>query len=173
MSSTQDLLRTIAESQDQAQFQVQNWQGTFEEYLGLVRKDPRVTRTAYQRIYDMILSHGTSRHVDSKKEIVHYNFFDDPVDKGKDAIFGLDLALMKLVAVFKSAARGLGTERRVLLLHGPVGSAKSTIVRLLKKGVEAYSKVEEGALFTYSWIPESKNGSASPIFDREIPCPMH
>src|SRR5688572_13659264 len=108
--TTQDLIRIISESQDQAQFQVQNWHGTFEEYLGHVRKDPRITRTAYQRIHDMILSHGTSRHVDSKKEIVHYNFFDDPIDNGKDAIFGLDLPLMKLVAVFKSAARGLGTE---------------------------------------------------------------
>ena len=49
MTSMPDLLRTIAESQDQAQFQVQNWMGTFEEYLGIVRKDPRVTRTAYQR----------------------------------------------------------------------------------------------------------------------------
>ncbi len=31
---------------------------------------------------------------------------------------------MQLVNTFKSAALGYGTERRVLLLHGPVGSAK-------------------------------------------------
>ena len=173
MSSTQDLLRTINDSQDQAQFQVQNWHGTFEEYFELVRKTPRVTRTAYQRIYDMILSHGTTRYVDSKKEIVQYKFFSDPVDGGRDAVFGLDVSLMKLVSVFKSAAKGYGTERRVLLLHGPVGSAKSTITRLLKKGVEAYSRTDEGALYTFSWVPESKNGSASPIIDREVPCPMH
>jgi predicted Ser/Thr protein kinase len=44
--------------------------------------------------------------------------------------------------------RNYGTERRVLLLHGPVGTAKSTIVRLLKKGLEAYSRTEDGqALF--------------------------
>ena len=54
---------------------------------------------------------------------------------------------MKLVSVFKSAARGFGTERRVLLLHGPVGSAKSTITRLLKKGVEHYSRTSDGALY--------------------------
>jgi serine protein kinase len=173
MSSTHDLLKAISQSQDQTQFQVQNWQGTLEEYLDLVRRNPRVTRTAYQRIYDMILSHGTSRYVDSKKEIVHYNFFDDPIDGGKDAIFGLDIPLMKLVAVFKAAAKQYGAEKRVLLLHGPVGSAKSTITRLLKKGVEHYSRTEEGALYTFTWLPESKHGAATGILDRETPCPMH
>jgi serine protein kinase len=47
---------------------------------------------------------------------------------------------MRLVNVFKSAAYGYGTEKRVLLLHGPVGSSKSTIVRLLKRGLEQYSR---------------------------------
>ncbi len=53
--------------------------------------------------------------------------------------------------VFKAAAHGFGPERRVLLLPGPVGSAKSTIVRLLKKGLEAYSRTDEGAQYTFSW----------------------
>ncbi len=43
---------------------------------------------------------------------------------------------MQLVDFFKSAAQGYGTEKRILLLHGPVGSSKSTIARLLKKGLE-------------------------------------
>ena len=42
--------------------------------------------------------------------------------------------------VLKSAAQGYGTERRIILLHGPVGSAKSTIARQLKKGIEEYSR---------------------------------
>jgi serine protein kinase len=58
---------------------------------------------------------------------------------GNDAVFGLDIPLMRLVNVFKSAAYGYGTEKRVLLLHGPVGSSKSTIARLLKRGMEQYS----------------------------------
>src|SRR5690606_23018775 len=35
--------------------------------------------------------------------------------------------------------------------HGPVGSSKSTIVRLLKHGLEEYSRSPEGALYTYEW----------------------
>jgi serine protein kinase len=173
MKATQDIMRTIADSQDQAQFQVRNWQGTFEEYLDVVRQKPEATRTAYQRLYDMLLSHGTTRYVDAKKEVIHYHFFDDLIDGGRDAIFGLDVALQKLVSGFKAAARGFGAERRVLLLHGPVGSAKSTITRLLKKGIEAYSRTDEGALYTYTWLPETKHGSAGTLFTAETPCPMH
>ena len=86
-----------------------------------------------QRLYDMIMTYGADEYVDSKKRILHYRFFDDPDGNGQDAVYGLDLPLMKLVNVLKSAALGYGTEKRVLLLHGPVGSSKSTIVRLLKK----------------------------------------
>jgi len=173
MKSTHELLKRIADSREQADFQALNWEGGFEQYLEVVRRQPRVTRTAYQRLYDMLLSHGTRHYVDAKKEVTHFRFFDDPIEGGRDAVFGLDVALMKLVSVFKSAARGYGTERRVLLLHGPVGSAKSTITRLLKKGIEAYSRTEEGALYTFVWKPESPHGSAEGIFDTETPCPMH
>ncbi|MFQ5506469.1 MAG: PrkA family serine protein kinase, partial [Planctomycetota bacterium] len=45
---------------------------------------------------------------------------------------------------------------RVLLLHGPVGSSKSTIVRLLKKGLEAYSHVPEGSLYAFDWVVDGQ-----------------
>ncbi|MEM7248777.1 MAG: serine protein kinase, partial [Acidobacteriota bacterium] len=167
------MFNNIAKSQDQARFKTQNWTGSFEEYLAIVQARPEVTRTAYQRLHDMIMSHGTEKYIDSKKEVIRYRFFDDPIDDGKDAVFGLDVPLMKLVSVFNAAAQGYGAERRVLLLHGPVGSAKSTVARVLKKGVEAYSKTDEGALYSYSWVPESKHGNAAPIFDAETPCPMN
>ena len=57
--------------------------------------------------------------------------------------------LQKLVNVIKSAAYGYGAEKRVILLHGPVGSAKSTIARMMKKGIEKYSRTQEGAMYTY------------------------
>ena len=64
-------------------------------------------------------------------------------------IYGIDQSLNHLVDIFKAASRNYGTERRVILLHGPVGSAKSTIVRLLKKGLEEYSRTPEGAMYTF------------------------
>src|SRR4030095_9648873 len=74
---------------------------------------------------------------------------------------------MKMVNIFKAAAQRYGTEKRILLLHGPVGSAKSTMVRLLKKGLENYSKTPEGALYTFGWRDESSDPP------RYLDCPMH
>lgn len=167
-----NLVDQIAELQDYAQFADLHWTGTFEQYLDIVRENPAVTRTAFQRVYDMVLSYGSETYFDNKKKIIHYSFFDDPDNGGKDAIFGLDIPLMRLVNVLKSAAFGYGTEKRVILLHGPVGSSKSTIARLLKSGLEAYSRSPEGALYTYEWVlPDNllhiTGGEA--IF----PCPMN
>ena len=126
---------------------VAHWTGTFQEYLDLVKSKPKISRNAYQRMFDMIVESGTEEYIDFKKQIIRYKFFDDKENNGKDAVFGLDVQLMKLVNVLKAAALGYGTEKRVILLHGPVGSAKSTICRRLKKGLEAYSKTDQGAMF--------------------------
>jgi len=95
-----------------------------------------VTRNAYQRLYDMIISFGTEEYIDNKKKLTRYNFFRDELNSGANAIFGLDIPLMRLVHVLKAASEGYGPEKRVILLHGPVGSSKSTIARLLKQGTE-------------------------------------
>src|SRR5208283_3394632 len=162
----------IATLQDSKSYQEQQWEGSFEEYLRLVRHNPKVTRTAFQRIYDMILSHGKSEYIDNKKRLIRYHFFSDERFGGRDAIFGLDVPLMKLVNVFKSAAQGYGTEKRVILLHGPVGSSKSTIARLLKKGIEEYSRTPEGAAYTFSWLLEKKGADGSLVKER-MKCPMN
>ncbi len=104
----------------------------------------------------------------NKEKLVRYKFFEDPENDGQDAIFGLERTLINLVNILMSAANGYGTERRVLLLHGPVGSSKSTLARLLKKGLERYSRVEEGSLYSFSWKEEGPDGEV--VF---APCPMH
>ncbi len=168
MTRAQDILAVVQQSMDKDRFREQHWEGSFEDYLELVAKDSRIARNAFQRIYDMIMHFGCERYTRVREELVRYNFFSDPIDEGTDAIFGLDKPLMNLVDFFKSAAHQYGTERRILLLHGPVGSSKSTIARLLKKGLEYYSQLDEGALYTFSWHTEDEQG-------RELiqPCPMH
>ncbi|MBK7778548.1 MAG: serine protein kinase [Sandaracinaceae bacterium] len=166
-----DMVSRIAALQDYDRYRDLHWEGSFEDYLSIVRERPEVTRTAFQRAYDMILSYGEEEYLDNKKRLVRYPFFQDPIDKGKDAIFGLDIPLMRLVHVLRAAAQGYGPERRVILLHGPVGSSKSTIARLLKKGIEHYSRTPAGALYTYEWINLKETGIAG---DEDVfPCPMH
>jgi serine protein kinase len=146
----------IAKLQDFDEYKELHWEGSFQDYLDVVRERPHVVRSAYQRVYDMIESYGREEYIDSRKKLVRYPFFRDEENGGKDAIYGLDIPLMRLVNVFKSAAFGYGTEKRVILLHGPVGSSKSTIARMLKKGLEAYSKTPEGALYTFEWqLPDA------------------
>jgi serine protein kinase len=163
------LLNLIKQKQDLETYRERHWRGTLSDYLGIVTADPRVARNAYQRLYDMILSHGVAEYQSHHERHLHYRLFDDPIDAGRDAVFGLDVPLMRLVNNVKSAAFGYGTEKRILLLHGPVGSSKSTIARLLKKGLEAYSARKEGALFSYGWATGAGAGAPEAVQW----CPMH
>jgi serine protein kinase len=169
--STEGLVARIAALQDYQAYRELNWEGTFEEYLRIVRERPEVTRNAFQRLYDMIVSFGEEEYVDNKKRLVRYPFFQDPIEGGRDAVFGLDIPLMRLVATLQAAALGYGPEKRIILLHGPVGSSKSTIARLLKKGIERYSRTPEGALYTYKWVNLKGTGLAGEA--DELPCPMN
>jgi len=146
-----DLNALLHASQDLQKYKEEHWQGSFTDYLALLQENPLAVRTAHQRLYDMVLSHGVDETEVDQEKVPHYRFFGDVIDGGKDGVFGLERSLHNLMAIFKAAAHGFGPERRVLLLHGPVGSSKSTIVRLLKKGLEVYTRSNEGALYTFSW----------------------
>jgi serine protein kinase len=164
MSTGKAILTALRPELNLSDYRKKHWEGSFDEYLDIVCEHPEATRTAYQRLYDMILSHGTEEVYENKEKITRFKFFTDFAARHGDAIYGLDRPLMHLANSFKSAAKGYGTERRVLLLHGPVGSSKSTIARLLKKGLEQYSKADGGLLFSFAW--KGENGQWHK-------CPMH
>lgn len=163
MTTGKAVLGTIRQQLNLSDYRKKHWEGSFEEYLDIAREHPEVTRTAYQRLYDMILSHGTDEAYENKERVTRYRFFADFAIKHGDGIYGLDRSLVQLVNAFKSAAKGYGTERRVLLLHGPVGSSKSTIARLLKRGLEEYSRTDEGMLFSFSWKGENGTWLKDPM----------
>src|SRR3954466_5823990 len=169
------MVEKIAALQDFALYRDLSWEGSFEDYLSIVRERPQVTRNAFQRVYDMIISYGTEEYIDNKKKLVRYNFFKDEISGGANAIFGLDIPLMRLVHVLRAASEGFGPEKRVILLHGPVGSSKSTIARLLKKGLEHYSRTPDGALYTFRWTNLKDTGLAGKdaLEGDVFPCPMH
>ena len=163
MADNIDIKNIVLDALDTETFRQQHWKGSFAEYLEIVQSDPRVIRNAHQRVYDMVLSYGVEELEKDRVKVTHYKFFDDPIEGGVDGLYGLDQSLTNLMNVLKAAAHGYGPDRRVLLLHGPVGSSKSTIVRLLKKGLKAYSCTDEGALYTFSWK----------IDGELVPSPMH
>jgi serine protein kinase len=161
-------LKRLAARFDKNQFRQLHEEMTFSTYLDMVYANPLLIRTAYQRIYDMIMSKGIHTFERYRKSLTHYNFFDDE----EIPIFGLEEALDNLVEFIRGAAGGYGTEKRVLLLHGPVGSSKSTICRRLKRGLEEYSRSPGGAWYTFRWInlPTGADGIYTHEYDD---CPMH
>ncbi|WP_369824277.1 PrkA family serine protein kinase [Sporosarcina sp. P3] len=119
------------------------WEGTFLEYLELIKERKEVAQTAHSRIYEMIKSAGIEKK-DGKKV---YNFFDEE-------LFGLEESIERLVEeYFHPAAKRLDVKKRVLLLMGPVSGGKSTIVTMLKRGLEAYSRTDEGAVYAIKGCP--------------------
>jgi serine protein kinase len=82
------IISLVAERQDLDQFRKKHWEGGFEDYIDLVRSEPGVTRNAFERVYDMILSYGVDTYEQHREKRVHYRFFDDPDHHGEDAVFG-------------------------------------------------------------------------------------
>jgi serine protein kinase len=136
-----DILNRI--SQFRSEEEQLAWSGTFAEYLDLIRAKPHLAMTAHTRVYEMIKHAG----VETVNGQNRYMFFEKE-------IFGLDRALEKLVEeYFHSAARRLDVRKRILLLMGPVSGGKSTIVTLLKKGLEKFSRTDEGAVYAIEGCP--------------------
>ena len=120
-----------------------NWEGTFSEYFEVVTKNPRAAQLSHARIYDMIINGGVETN---KRGEAHYKFFDDE-------IFGLDKSLQQVVEYFSSGAQRLEVRKRILLLMGPVGGGKSTLVSLLKRGLESYTRSEQGSVYAIRDCP--------------------
>lgn len=136
-----DIFKRISEYQ--AESERLAWTGNFKDYVELLRQDPSPAMTAHARVYEMIESYGVEEVGGSKK----YKFFEQE-------IFGLDRAVEKLVEeYFHSAARRLDVRKRILLLMGPVSGGKSTIVTMLKKGLERFSRTQRGAVYAIKGCP--------------------
>lgn len=130
------------------------WEGSVDDYFRKVIENPGAVRTAHQRLYDAINFYGTEKYRRFKQNVIRYKIFDDPFTPDqRNAVYGnnVDLSLMKLVNVLGAAARGLGQEYRMYLLNGPIGTAKSTIARLLSNALEDYTKRPEGQLYSPYW----------------------
>src|SRR5205823_5075755 len=69
-----NILSAIVNLQSAQEYQELNWEGSFEDYLKLIQDSPRVTRNAFQRIYDMILSHRWKKNVEIKKKLPRSRF---------------------------------------------------------------------------------------------------
>src|SRR5437868_4097098 len=119
------------------------WQGPFREYFEIAVANPEVTRLSHARIYNMIMARGCEPRANGERS---YTFFTEE-------LFGIEKPLQQLVEYFASAASRLEVRKRILLLMGPVGGGKSSILTILKRGLEAYTRSDTGALYAIQGCP--------------------
>lgn len=136
-----DLVKRLEEYRDRERELM--WEGTFAQYFEIASKKPEVSKLSHERIYHMIMDAGVET---TRTGEPRYNFFSQE-------IFGIEKPLQQIVDYFHSAAQRLEVRKRVLLLMGPVGGGKSTIVYLLKRGLEAYSRTPAGAIYAIQNCP--------------------
>ncbi len=121
-----------------------HFEGTFLEYLEILKKDPEYAILSHQRLYEVITSPGVEiirtdenprlRRIYGNDVLKKYKFFEDD-------FFGIDKTIMKIVNYFNSAAMAGEESRQVLYLVGPVGSGKSSLMEALKRSLETSNPV--------------------------------
>ena len=136
------------------------WSGTFADYLAMVVENPSISKLAHARVRDAIRAKGIDTSPDGDQT---YRLFENDV-------FGLEDVLSQLVGYFDAAAKGTETRKRILLLLGPPASGKSTIVALIKKALEDYTRTDEGAVYALAGCPMQEDplhlipNSLRPVF---------
>ena len=127
----------------------QKWEGTFGEFLNaVVAANPAAAaRSSHQYIWDMLNWHGDTGGADTANARALF----------RRELFGIDEPLSRVVDYFKAAAAGSDVGRRLLLLLGPPSGGKSTLAILMKRGLEEYSRTDQGALYGIKGSPLREN----------------
>jgi len=125
---------------------------SFVEYLALACEEPtRQLRSSTQYIVDCFDYYGSEKIKYPWGEVTHFKLFDAPWADGEDRLFGQEMVGNLTYRILRTFVQD-GRPNKLILLHGPNGSAKSTFIRCLGRALEHYSTLEEGALYRFSWI---------------------
>jgi predicted Ser/Thr protein kinase len=137
---------------------------SYAEFLDLFVEHPRRhARNAVQYLRDCFLHYGIETKPEVWGDVDHYQLFDAPFDQGKERLVGQERAQQRVFRLLDNFVRQ-GEVNKLILLHGPNGSAKSTFVNMLMRAEEAYSCTDAGALFRFNWVfPNERLATGSSI----------
>jgi len=144
----------------------------FDWYLETLYDDPKIARNAHQRLADMFDYYGSN----TEDGVVEYKLAsEDPLGEGANTFFGREVheAIHEFVNKVKSGARGLGPEKRIILLLGPVGSGKSDVDRQVRRYYEDYTQTDDGRLYTFRWTNLCSVIDDQDPNDDTVVSPMH
>ncbi len=136
---------------------------SFAEYLQLFEGDPvRHARDACRYLRDVFDHFGTRKADYPWGRFTRWNLFDLPWESAekdglsRGALVGQEQVQEEIYRAVSNFARE-GRANRLILLHGPNGSAKSTIAACLMAALEQYSLSDDGALYRFNWVfPSTK-----------------
>ncbi len=163
MKNSQDLLSRVT-SEVENSFKTTRRVMSMQQFLDAFLEHPqRYARNAAQYIRDCFLYFGTETKPQVWGEVTHYKLFDAPFDGGRGRLVGQERAQERVFRLLDNFVRE-GSVNKLMLLHGPNGSAKSTFIDMIQRALEFYSHTEEGALYRFSWIfPDEKIASGAAI----------
>ncbi|MEM9074651.1 MAG: serine protein kinase PrkA, partial [Myxococcota bacterium] len=144
-------------------FEAQKRVLSFREYLAMVGSHAaRHTRDAARYLHDAFVHFGEYEIERPWGRATRWRLFDLPFQQQEgersDHLVGQE-ALQNAVFRTLQGFRREGRANRLLLLHGPNGSAKSTFAAFLMRALVAYAETDEGALYRFSWIfPRGTDG---------------
>ncbi len=125
---------------------------SFAEWFDLFMEAPaRNVRSAAQYVRDVFDHFGTETLDLPEGEIERFKLFDAPWAGGDGRVAGQEFVGQEIYRLISNFVRD-GRVSKLILLHGPNGSAKSSIIRAIQSAMEAYSGTTEGALYSYAWI---------------------
>ena len=136
MAKKHDFLKLIEEQRSIKK--EEKFNGTFLEYLDVVKKNPEICDLAHKRLVKSIESKGVSsldpetgrqRKIFDNDDVKVYDYF-------KDSFFGNERTIYKIMRFLNSAAHKGEESRQVLLLMGPVGAGKSAVTNHIKRALE-------------------------------------
>jgi predicted Ser/Thr protein kinase len=151
-----DELLSEVSSATKAQFEARRSILSFDEYLDLVVREPRHhLRSAAQYLSDVVDHFGAEAVELPTGEFTRYRLFDVAWDEGRGRVVGQERVQGSLIRLLQNFVRA-GRTDRLLLLHGPNGSAKTSLIQAITKAAEAYSETADGALYRFNWVFPSR-----------------
>ena len=127
---------------------------SMEEWLKVFLDDPRrQARGAAQYLRDVFDHYGSEERETPVGRVRRWALFDLPFAPGARAqrVAGQEDVQAAIYRALGGFVRS-GRVDRLVLLHGPNGSAKSSIVGAILKAMEHYSHTREGALYRFHWV---------------------
>jgi energy-coupling factor transporter ATP-binding protein EcfA2 len=136
---------------------------SYAEYLELCAASPaHQLRGAPQYALDCMSHYGTDDVAYPWGPVRRFRMFDCPWADGQDRLIGQESVQNQVFRILQNFVQD-GAPNRLILLHGPNGSAKTTLVRCLGRALEHYSTLPEGALYRFNWVFPTQKSTKSGI----------